>query len=82
MCVRYELLNTGQGAEHRVSYHKLISSKCEWNNCFIKYQTLGKIYLEFDFLPTEVFGHFEGKFSTIELSASKQNKLQDMGFIL
>ena len=41
--VGYELLDSGQGGEHRVGYHKLISNKCEWNNCFIKYQTLDKI---------------------------------------
>ena len=29
-------------AKHRVGYHKLISNKREWNNCFIKYQTLDK----------------------------------------
>ena len=41
--VGYELLDSGRGAEHRVGYHKLISNKREWNNCFIKYQTLDKI---------------------------------------
>ena len=43
MRVGYELLDSGRGAEHRVGYHKLISNKREWNNCFIKYQTLDKI---------------------------------------
>ena len=38
--VGYELLDSGRGAKHRVGYHKLISNKREWNNCFIKYQTL------------------------------------------
>ena len=41
-CVGYELLDSGRGAKHRVGYHKLISNKREWNNCFIKYQTLDK----------------------------------------
>ena len=40
--VGYELLDSGRGAKHRVGYHKLISNKREWNNCFIKYQTLDK----------------------------------------
>ena len=36
---------------HRVGYHKLISNKREWNNCFIiyKYQTLDKNILNFIF---------------------------------
>ena len=38
-------------------YHKLILNKREWNNCFIKYQLLDNI----SFLPTRVFGHFDGK---------------------
>ena len=41
-CVGYELLDSGRGAKHRFGYHKLISNKREWNNCFIKYQTLDK----------------------------------------
>ena len=40
--VGYELLDSGRGAKHRVGYHKLISNKHEWNNCFIKYQTQDK----------------------------------------
>ena len=40
--IGYELLDSERGAEHRVGYHKLISNKCVWNNCFIKYQTLDK----------------------------------------
>ena len=40
--VGYELLDSGRGAKHRVGYHKLISNKREWNNCFIKYQTQDK----------------------------------------
>ena len=39
----------------------------EWNNCFIKNQTLDKISRIY-FLPTRVFSHFEGKFSVIRLS--------------
>ena len=41
-CDGYEFLDSGRGAEHRLSYHKLIFNKREWNNCFIKYQTLDK----------------------------------------
>ena len=33
-------------AEHRVSYHKLVSNKRERNNCLIKYQTLDFVYVE------------------------------------
>ena len=33
--VGYELLDSERGAEHRVGYHKLISSKGEWNNCLL-----------------------------------------------
>ena len=45
--VGHELSDSRRGAEHRVGYHKLISNKREWNNCFIKYQTLDKIILNF-----------------------------------
>ena len=48
-CVGYELLDSTQGAEHRVGYDKLISDKREWNNCFIKYKTLDKNILNFVF---------------------------------
>ena len=41
-CGGYELLDNGRDTEHQVGYHKLISNKPEWNNCFIKYQTLDK----------------------------------------
>ena len=57
--VGYELLDSGRGAEHRVGYHKLISNKREWNNCFIKYQTLDKYILSFNFYRLEfsaIFG--------------------------
>ena len=47
VCVGYELLDSGRGAEH--GYHKLISNKRKWNKCFIKYQTLDTTYLEFQF---------------------------------
>ena len=33
-------------AEDRVDNHKLISNKREWNNYFIKYQTLDFVYVE------------------------------------
>ena len=48
-----ELLDSGRGAKHRVSYHKLISNKCEWNNCFIKYQTLDKNISNYVFYQLE-----------------------------
>ena len=56
MRVGYELLDSGRGAEHRVGYDKLMSNKREWNNCFIKYQTLNKnisnfIFHELEFRP-------------------------------
>ena len=44
--VGYELLDSGRGAEHRIGYNKLISNKREWNNCFIKYQTLDFVYVK------------------------------------
>ena len=47
--VGYELLDSGRGVEHRVGYHKFISTKREWNNCFIKYQTLDKSISNFIF---------------------------------
>ena len=61
-----------RGAEHRVGYHKLISNKREWDNCFVKYQILqlDKKYLPFYFLPTRVFDHYEGKLFVIKLSVS------------
>ena len=66
MHVGYELLtkDSGWGVEHWVDYHKLISNKHERDNCLIiKYQTLYKyIYIEFYFLPTWIFGLFEGDF--------------------
>ena len=47
--VGYELLDSERAAEHRVSYHKLISNKRERNNCFMKYQTLDKNISNFIF---------------------------------
>ena len=44
--VGYELLDSGRGVEQRVGYHKLISNKRKWDNCFIKYQTLDVVYVE------------------------------------
>ena len=46
-----------------------MSKMREWNNCFIKYQTLDKISRILN-LPTPVLGHFEGKFSVMKLSVS------------
>ena len=70
MRVGYELLDNGRGAKHRVGYHKLIFNKREWINCFVKYQTLEKIFRIINFLTTSVFCHFEGKCSVINLSVS------------
>ena len=57
----YELLDSGRGAEHQVGYHKLISDKREWNNCFIKYQALDKNILNYIFYWLE-FSVIWGKF--------------------
>ena len=38
--VGYDVLDSGRGVDHQVGYHKLISNKREWNNCFIKHKTL------------------------------------------
>ena len=66
MRIGYELLDSRQ-----VSFHKLISNKREWNNCFIKYQTLDKNTLNFVFYRLEFLtGHFKRKFSVIKLSVS------------
>ena len=48
---------------------KIISNKREWNNCFIKYQTLDKNISNFIFY-SRVFNHLEEKFSVIKLSVS------------
>ena len=47
------VLDSGRGAEHRVGYHRLISNKREWNNCFIKNQTLYKNISNFIFYRLE-----------------------------
>ena len=72
MCIEYELLDSGRGVGHQVNYLKLIFNKCECNyDCFIKYQTLDNIIISrYNFLPTQVFGHFEGNFSAIKLPVS------------
>ena len=62
MRVGYELLDSGRGAEHRVGYHKLISNKREWNNCFIKYQTLDKKISNFIFFRLEFSANLGGNF--------------------
>ena len=57
--------------EHRVGYHKLVSNKCEWNNCYIKYQTLDKNISNFIFYRLEFSAIFNKvKFSVIKLSVS------------
>ena len=57
-----ELLYSGRGAEHRVGYHKLISNKREWNNCFIEYQTLDKKISNFIFFRLEFSANLGGNF--------------------
>ena len=55
-----EVLCTDQAGNH-----KLISNKHEWNNCFIKFQTLDKNILnDLSFQP------FKGNFFGIKLSVS------------
>ena len=46
-CIGYELLDSEQGVEHRVGYHKLTSNKREWNNCFINTKQLTLFVLRF-----------------------------------
>ena len=60
--VGYELLDSGRGAEHLVGYHKLISNKREWNNCFIKYETLDKNISSFNFYRLEFSAILRGNF--------------------
>ena len=55
---------------HRVGYHKLISNKREWNNCFIKYQTLDKNILNHIFYQLEFLAILWTKFSVIKLLVS------------
>ena len=63
MRVGYELLDSGRGAEHPFVYHKLISNKREWNNCFIKYQlqTLDKNISSLVFFRLEFSAIFRDK---------------------
>ena len=69
MRIGYELLDSRQDAKHQVDYYKLISNKCEWNNCFIKNQTLDKN------ISNSIFYRFEfSEFSYLD-------KLQYIGFI-
>ena len=68
--VGYELLDSGRGAKHRVGYHKLISNKREWNNCFIKYQTLDKNILNYIFYRLEFLAILWTKFSVIKMLVS------------
>ena len=70
MRVGYELLDSGRGAKHRVGYHKLISNKREWNNCFIKYQTLDKNILNYIFYRLEFLAILWTKFSVIKILVS------------
>ena len=67
MHIGYELLDSGRGAKHRVGYHKLISNKCEWNNCFIKYQTLDKNISNYIFYRLQFSAILWTKFSVIML---------------
>ena len=67
--VGYEILDSGRGAKHRVGYHKLISNKREWNNCFIKYQTLEKIFRTI-FSTNSSFRPFCGKIFVIKMLVS------------
>ena len=68
--VGYELLDSGRGAKHRVGYHKLKSNKREWNNCFIKYQTLDKNILNYIFYRLEFLAILWTKFSVIKMLVS------------
>ena len=70
MCVGYELLDSGRGAKHQVGYHKLISNKREWNNCFIKYQTLDKNISNYIFYRQEFSAILWKKFSMIKMLVS------------
>ena len=69
MRVRYELLDSGRGAEHRVGFHKLIWNKREWSISYIKYQTLNKNISNL-FSTYSSFRPFWGKFSVIKLPVS------------
>ena len=49
--IGYKLLDSERGAARALSWQsdKLIFNKREWNNCFIKYQTLDKNISNFTF---------------------------------
>ena len=56
-----------------VGYRKLISNKCEWNNCFTKYETLDKnissfifYRLKFSAILTENFPRYKCQFQYSE----------------
>ena len=68
--VGYELLDSRQVAKHRVGYHKLRSKKREWNDCFIKYQTLDKNILNYIFYRLEFLAILWTKFSVIKMLVS------------
>ena len=55
-------LDSGRGADHRAGYHKLISNKREWNNCFIKYRTLDKNISNYSFYLLEFSAILRGNF--------------------
>ena len=58
MLIGYELLDSEQGAEHWFGYHKFISR----NVSGITVKILNTKHLEFYFLLTQVFGHYEINF--------------------
>ena len=70
MRIGYELLDSGWGAKHRVGYHKLISNKREWNNCFIKYQTLDKNISNYIFYRLEFSAILWKNFSVTKMLVS------------
>ena len=69
--------------EHRVNYYKVISNKREWNNCFIKYQTLADKNISNLFPTDSSFRPFRGKFFRDKVQGQFPflDKLQDIGFI-
>ena len=67
--IGYELLDNGRGASTESA---IISSyPTSVSGIIVLFNTKHWIkYLEFYFLPTRLFRHFEGKFSVIKLSVS------------
>ena len=53
-----------------MGYHKLISTKREWNNFLIKYQTLDRNISNFFFYQLEFSAILREYFSVIKLSVS------------